>query len=708
MKKLYKDIKVNVFNSNDVSKEIVENLNKIEPGNNKLSIYGQQNICDDLIIKEEDFPLIKSTILNPKGTIEINQQKIGAQKIKSKENPLDIAPAQLLSEKLGIKISINLVSDNSSENIGIKTDLDEEEKIVPIKKTAYQKYLQIANQANKNTNASKIPKMISFVPNNYHLGPENDLKIEDLLKIQTIDFSVESLLKSDKIKLLDGSKILDKSSFSTDASIDNVDLCYDLKNVGGVDMKVAKIRIDKNMNNLTGVYINPDTNQICLVQGNNLTNVNLNIFDLATALKIVSGHSLEPSFSLDPNDPKTPDGPWMRKVYYPDERIHTKMLEGTSLGDAMFEADWLLKQHSLGIKVVQENPLITEDFKYPTGFKSLVDSSFSSNSQWTRLWIVIDYVNLYCDPNDKDLSLVFAAYAKLSIQGRNMKPDPVTGILKDVESHDLSEGDKYFVEYYSAHFDELCQIYPEYNRMKECAKAVALAKWIKAKGVKIDMDAIDKILSKYKPAQKSKLVPTLRKSTEFQEERNGEKYIVTRKVLGGVDFTVKMEKINMEEKPTAEIYTKMKCDKLSENLNFITLPFTVRHKCIKCEKFIQPFLENFPYKEKPSDTVSSYYCLMHDPRKCAGCGMPCLVGNFWTLNSEKFHENCFNCCYCLKKLEDKFASLGNGYFHDKCSKMLLARNTEELKRQMKDGIKLQKKNSVIKSKGEILNDIFHT
>jgi hypothetical protein len=70
------------------------------------------------------------------------------------------------------------------------------------------------------------------------------------------------------------------------------------------------------------------------------------------------------SFSLDPAVPTNPEGPFQRKVIWPDESIGRNVLEGTEFEEVMFEADWVMKQLSLGIKVNSMNPLNIENMRY--------------------------------------------------------------------------------------------------------------------------------------------------------------------------------------------------------------------------------------------------------------------------------------------------------------------------------------------------------
>jgi hypothetical protein len=58
------------------------------------------------------------------------------------------------------------------------------------------------------------------------------------------------------------------------------------------------------------------------------------------------------SFSLDPLVPSNPEGPFQKKVVWPDNELSGhELLAGTEFAEIMFEADWIMKQLSLGIDV---------------------------------------------------------------------------------------------------------------------------------------------------------------------------------------------------------------------------------------------------------------------------------------------------------------------------------------------------------------------
>jgi hypothetical protein len=91
-------------------------------------------------------------------------------------------------------------------------------------------------------------------------------------------------------------------------------------------------------------------------------NEDINLNDLAVALLVYYEKSIQCkniSFSLDPAVPSNPEGPFMKKVVWPDHEVKKSLIAGTQFADIMFEADWIMKQLSLGIKVDSMNPLQT-------------------------------------------------------------------------------------------------------------------------------------------------------------------------------------------------------------------------------------------------------------------------------------------------------------------------------------------------------------
>lgn len=84
--------------------------------------------------------------------------------------------------------------------------------------------------------------------------------------------------------------------------------------------------------------------------------------DLIVPLKIYYDKTIQYKnicISIDPKDPKDPDGPLYQKIYYP------KNIEGTYFAQLMVEADYLMKQLILGVD--QKG----RPFKYPPSLRNV-------------------------------------------------------------------------------------------------------------------------------------------------------------------------------------------------------------------------------------------------------------------------------------------------------------------------------------------------
>ena len=259
------------------------------------------------------------------------------------------------------------------------------------------------------------------------------------------------------------------------------------------------------------------------------------------------------SFSLDPADPQHPKGAWQKTVYLPHE-----FLAGTDFGNAMFEADWLLKQYSFGV-VVGSDGRQTERHSAVQGFQSVpqlrlaAEGERRSGPSWSRYWIVADSLKL----GRHGKNILFDE-AKMAVRTQVIVPDPrsASGLRDDSSAEDPISRE--FSRRFTQHYDELARESPEFARVRELAKAVALAKFMRHENAVIDLDWVD---ANSRPVrQYVAKVPTLKaewhKPTPEgarRPDRNG--YVVTGEVLyltGGVDLTTKA-KIQDERKTLPEL-----------------------------------------------------------------------------------------------------------------------------------------------------------
>jgi hypothetical protein len=189
--------------------------------------------------------------------------------------------------------------------------------------------------------------------------------------------------------------------------------------LGGVEL-AATGEFSGDLGTISGAVYDPDRQDLVLLGDEQTTGPSLRAEDLAIALRLVfSPDSQDPQFTLDPADPQNVRGEWLKAVYIPEQ-----VLAGTAFGQAMFEADWLLKQYAFGVEI-DSNGKVVERRTSVSGFKSEADlmyvepGSGSGSESWARQWIVSDEMRL----KQSGSSILFDA-ARMRVKAKKIVPDP--------------------------------------------------------------------------------------------------------------------------------------------------------------------------------------------------------------------------------------------------------------------------------------------
>jgi len=309
--------------------------------------------------------------------------------------------------------------------------------------------------------------------------------------------------------------------------------------LGGIELATTGEFVG-NLGNITGAVYDPEKQCLILLGDKNLSVPSVKAEDLAIALTSVFGPvPQDPQFSLDPADPRNPKGDWLKAVYIPEKVIAT-----TSFGKAMFEADWLLKQYSFGVSI-DGNGKLQDRKSSVSGFKSTADLSLEQKDQeygkekWARFWIVSDNMRLIQSDNS-----IYFDVAKMRVKAKKQVIDPssVTG-LRDVDTEDDPVATK-FANLFTELYDEIAKESPEFEHVRQLAKAVALAKWLKKEGIPVDMDWVFKYANqRIETVDKiTALSVQWQKQNQMPYSVGGQKGIQTTihqlYLFGGVDLTV--------------------------------------------------------------------------------------------------------------------------------------------------------------------------
>jgi len=183
----------------------------------------------------------------------------------------------------------------------------------------------------------------------------------------------------------------------------------------------------------------------------------VNLEYLILALKVRRQWCREPLFSLDPVDPHNLENTMQKKRYEPE------WLAGTSVGDVMFQADYLLKEYSMG------------EYTMPVvGMLSVFDWSEMKDSDpsWCgREWFVVKRAEVRVA---QDMTLI--PHVKMGVEAREtalgkngLEDKPVTA-----PTHPL----KKFAEAFTRNYDLIAERKSCIFHLRELAKATVLAKFL--------------------------------------------------------------------------------------------------------------------------------------------------------------------------------------------------------------------------------------
>lgn len=381
-------------------------------------------------------------------------------------------------------------------------------------------------------------------------------------------------------------------------------------NFKSIETKLGGIKLDstaqftENLGNITGAVYDPDKQVLVLVGDDSTSLPSIKPEDLAVALMSVFGPiPQEPQFSLDPDDPKNPGGEWLRAVYIPEQ-----IIGGTEFGKALFEADWLLKQYSFGVSIDENKKIQKRESSVP-GFKSTADLSLEDKNheygqeRWARFWIVSDEMKL----KQSGKSIYFDV-AKMRVKAKKQVRDKSspTG-LKDA-SHEDDPIATEFANLFTKLYDEIAKESPEFERVRQLAKAVAIAKWIKQENIPIDTNWVNEYANKRvdTTGRITALSTQWEKTTQTPFQKGNQTGIQTiirsLHLFGGVDLTVKPK--YSSDDGTAQGLQKAVISKLREKI--VEPAFDVKHNGKSYRAVILPVTRNGQeiWKTSPTTTVN--------------------------------------------------------------------------------------------------------
>ncbi|MBU3978752.1 hypothetical protein KJ980_07205 [Patescibacteria group bacterium] len=278
--------------------------------------------------------------------------------------------------------------------------------------------------------------------------------------------------------------------------------------VGGVALDQAATFL-ADMTEITGAYYDADQDRIVFVGKKNTSAPKFDKDDLAVAIKALVFNNHIPSVSMEFKDPNNPFGDTNLNVLYYGG------IEDTRFGQVMVEADYKMKQYSLGYnengqKIVSSVP----------GYKSHFDRFLEKNPDpnkrsRSRWWISPKLVTLKEDDTAK--SFIFDQ-VQMQIETEGLFPD---------NDPAWNQAAIEFAQQQTDLYDQFAQETPSYAQTKQLAKIVGVVKWIKDNSIVNNFEWAREYQPKYINTPRE-----IRRLTTPQVEKNGILWSIT----GGVTY----------------------------------------------------------------------------------------------------------------------------------------------------------------------------
>jgi len=248
-----------------------------------------------------------------------------------------------------------------------------------------------------------------------------------------------------------------------------------------IGWKVARIPPNIGVAEKMGCLLEPK-GMVCLrVLGNECTvsivptlepagSVNLQY--LSISLKVRRKEGREPFFSLDPVDPQKLDSMQV-KCFEPD------WLVGTCVGDVLFQADYHLKELSMG---EYEQPVV--------GMRSCFDFSFEEDydKEWNaREWFVVRKAEVHLSEDN-----VVIPHVRMGVEAWEQHVD-ADGKLQDSKVTRANHPLQRYAEAFTHNFDLIAERKSVIFNLRELAKASVLAKYIVDARVNVQQSWIDAV-----------------------------------------------------------------------------------------------------------------------------------------------------------------------------------------------------------------------
>ncbi|CAD8071882.1 unnamed protein product [Paramecium primaurelia] len=403
-----------------------------------------------------------------------------------------------------------------------------------------------------------------------------------------------------------------------------------------------------NLNKIVGVKITENNFSFVL---NEEAETQIQILDLMTFLKVYydpefADQQFDMTFSLEPEeDDQEMNSQYQQKVYFP------KYLEGTHVGEVLYEADFLLKQMSLGIEVLSREPLQTRPFDY--GNLDIQPLYKLDPEYFARLFLKIGKLKLnIVEDKHNHIHKLEIEKIQLTVDARIVNQE-----LQDEVVQDENSGAYKFAIQFAKIYDQIAQKYPILIRLRQVLMANYLAKYMFEKGVSIEYKLIEEIFNQNLiPNYQPFISPTLKLDVEDEYQIinvrggiDGNTDELNTQVEQGINELNKNPSLQSVEIQSEIVDTKLKrVDSVSsvstQDSNEEMVDLQQKIECVKCKNSLE--------QSEIKNDVESNICKSCLGLKCSKC-QQFFNYSLQNIENEIYCKECIKCHeYCLKISQD--------------------------------------------------------
>jgi hypothetical protein len=277
------------------------------------------------------------------------------------------------------------------------------------------------------------------------------------------------------------------------------------------DEAASKLAMQEVSQGMMSLVYDDESNSLCLASTLE-PSAAVNLEYLSTSLQVRRTEGHEPTFSLDPVDPDDTNS-MQAKMFSP------QWLAGTSVGEVLFQADYHLKELSMG------------EFEQPVvGMKSCSDySAMEEKYSWSaREWFLVRKAEVMMADSGMLIPMVKMGVEarEQAMSGNSMEDKPVTRA-----DHPMVK----YAEAFTRNFDLIAERRSVVYHLRELAKASVMAKFLLDSNIQLEEGWFN--LAETKDVPCSLEVPQLCNESEVQIKNNEcERSTGMHGVYGGVQF----------------------------------------------------------------------------------------------------------------------------------------------------------------------------